>query len=138
MFPVLLAGAGRLLREWVRYAGRKWYGFGADRRIFSSRLRAPAMTPCGRGAAFDDRIRFDWTGRVVFFALDKSDINSESMKILDGPCAVSVDRARMSMFGIEGHADERGSREYNIGLGERRAQAVREVLLLRGVSVREE
>ena len=33
---------------------------------------------------------------------------------------------------LEGHADERGSREYNIGLGERRAQAVRRVLLLQG------
>jgi peptidoglycan-associated lipoprotein len=35
---------------------------------------------------------------------------------------------------LEGHADERGSREYNIGLGERRAQAVRRLLLLQGVS----
>ena len=35
---------------------------------------------------------------------------------------------------LEGHADERGSREYNIGLGERRAQAVRRALLLNGVS----
>jgi peptidoglycan-associated lipoprotein len=34
---------------------------------------------------------------------------------------------------LEGHADERGSREYNIGLGERRAQAVRQVLMLQGV-----
>jgi peptidoglycan-associated lipoprotein len=34
---------------------------------------------------------------------------------------------------LEGHADERGSREYNIGLGERRAQAVRRALLLQGV-----
>jgi peptidoglycan-associated lipoprotein len=35
---------------------------------------------------------------------------------------------------LEGHADERGSREYNIGLGERRGQAVRRALLLSGVS----
>jgi peptidoglycan-associated lipoprotein len=35
---------------------------------------------------------------------------------------------------LEGHADERGSREYNIGLGERRAQAVRRALLLQGVA----
>ena len=33
---------------------------------------------------------------------------------------------------LEGHADERGSREYNIGLGERRAQSVRRVLMLQG------
>ena len=35
---------------------------------------------------------------------------------------------------LEGHADERGSREYNIGLGERRSQAVRRSLLLQGVA----
>ncbi len=35
---------------------------------------------------------------------------------------------------LEGHADERGSREYNIGLGDRRAQAVRRVLLFQGVA----
>ena len=35
---------------------------------------------------------------------------------------------------IEGHSDERGSPEYNIGLGERRAQAVRRALLLQGVA----
>ena len=35
---------------------------------------------------------------------------------------------------LEGHADERGSREYNIGLGERRAQAVRRVLMLQGAT----
>ncbi|HLS80273.1 MAG TPA: OmpA family protein, partial [Steroidobacter sp.] len=34
---------------------------------------------------------------------------------------------------LEGHSDERGSREYNIGLGERRAQAVRRALMLQGV-----
>ena len=35
---------------------------------------------------------------------------------------------------LEGHADERGSREYNIGLGERRAQTVRRMLLIQGAS----
>jgi peptidoglycan-associated lipoprotein len=35
---------------------------------------------------------------------------------------------------LEGHTDERGSREYNIGLGERRAQTVRKALMLQGVS----
>jgi peptidoglycan-associated lipoprotein len=35
---------------------------------------------------------------------------------------------------LEGHADERGSREYNVGLGERRSQAVRSILLANGVS----
>ena len=37
------------------------------------------------------------------------------------------------MVTIEGHCDERGSREYNIGLGERRANAVRQILLAQGV-----
>ena len=43
-------------------------------------------------------------------------------------------RTRTRSCRLEGHADERGSREYNIGLGERRAQAVRRVLMLQGAA----
>ena len=41
--------------------------------------------------------------------------------------------AQITLVEIQGHADERGSREYNIGLGERRSQAVRQMLLIQGV-----
>ena len=48
--------------------------------------------------------------------------------------AVQISGNTRTSVRLEGHADERGSREYNIGLGERRAQAVRRLLLLQGVA----
>ena len=70
---------------------------------------------------------------VVYFDYDLSDIRSEfnDMLVAHGRYLASNPSASLR---LEGHADERGSREYNIGLGERRAQAVRRVLLLQGAS----
>jgi len=71
---------------------------------------------------------------VLYFEFDSSEIRSEfnSMLAAHGRYLASDPNASVR---LEGHADERGSREYNIGLGENRAQAVRQILLLQGVSV---
>jgi len=71
-------------------------------------------------------------GRVIYFDFDRSDIRGEYTEMLQahGRYLASNPNARLR---LEGHTDERGSREYNIGLGERRAQAVRRVLMLQGV-----
>lgn len=70
---------------------------------------------------------------VVYFAYDSSEIQSEGLPVVAAHAAYLAKypaaRAR-----LEGHTDERGSREYNIGLGERRAQAVRKALMLQGVA----
>lgn len=71
--------------------------------------------------------------RVIYFAFDQSEVAPESVGILEEHGAYLSGRTAVSVR-LEGHADERGSREYNIGLGERRAQAVRRILLLQGVS----
>jgi len=70
---------------------------------------------------------------VIYFEFDQSDIRSEFNQMLaaHGQYLASNSNAEVR---LEGHADERGSREYNIGLGEQRAQAVRRVLLLQGAS----
>lgn len=56
----------------------------------------------------------------------------------DARAALTVHAERLKETGqdvrVEGHTDERGSREYNMGLGERRAKAVRDFLVLQGVS----
>jgi len=69
--------------------------------------------------------------RVVYFDFDSSEIKGAGTDIVAAHAkylaAHSGTRVR-----LEGHTDERGSREYNIGLGERRAQAVRRALLLQG------
>lgn len=71
--------------------------------------------------------------RVVYFDFDKSDIRSEFAQILS--CHAKYLRDRPSArITLEGHADERGSREYNMGLGERRGNAVNGALVANGGS----
>ena len=70
---------------------------------------------------------------VIYFDFDQSDIRSDFNPMLAAHGRYLAGNPRQSIR-LEGHADERGSREYNIGLGERRAQAVRRVLLLQGAS----
>ena len=71
-------------------------------------------------------------GDRVFFESDSSDLTIQSRATLDKQAQWLATYNRYA-FTIEGHADERGTREYNIALGARRAQAVRDYLALRGV-----
>jgi peptidoglycan-associated lipoprotein len=72
-------------------------------------------------------------GDRVFFDTDSSELSEQARSTLDKQAQWLNQYARYS-FLIEGHADERGTREYNIALGARRAQTVREYLVSRGVS----
>jgi peptidoglycan-associated lipoprotein len=71
-------------------------------------------------------------GDRVFFAYDRADISSEAQQILDRQ-AQWLKRYPNVHATIEGHTDERGTREYNLALGERRAQAVKNVLTALGI-----
>jgi len=71
-------------------------------------------------------------GDRVFFAYDKSDISPEGQQILQRQ-ADWLKRYSQVTVTIEGHCDERGTREYNLALGERRAQAVKNVLVALGI-----
>ncbi|HSG64457.1 MAG TPA: peptidoglycan-associated lipoprotein Pal [Gammaproteobacteria bacterium] len=68
---------------------------------------------------------------VIYFDYDQSDIRAEYNEVLAAHGGYLAANSTAGLR-LEGHADERGSREYNIGLGERRAQAVRRALLLQG------
>ena len=70
---------------------------------------------------------------MIYFEFDQSDIDPEFNALLAAH-GEYLARTGAAEVRLEGHADERGSREYNIGLGERRAQAVRRVLLLQGAA----
>ena len=70
---------------------------------------------------------------IIFFDFDSSAVRAEDTDTVAGHAVVMSGNMRVKVR-LEGHADERGSREYNIGLGERRSQAVRRLLLLQGVS----
>jgi len=71
--------------------------------------------------------------RTVYFDFDSSEIKGAGTDVVAAHAkylaAHTATRVR-----LEGHTDERGSREYNIGLGERRAQSVRRALLLQGAA----
>jgi peptidoglycan-associated lipoprotein len=73
-------------------------------------------------------------GDRVFFDTDSSDLSPTARATLDKQAQWLNQYSQYSQFTIEGHADERGTREYNIALGARRAQAVRDYLVSRGVS----
>ena len=71
-------------------------------------------------------------GDRVFFETDSSELTDQARATLDKQAQWLSNYNRYS-FTIEGHADERGTREYNIALGARRAETVREYLISRGV-----
>jgi len=72
-------------------------------------------------------------GDRVFFETDSSELTAAARATLDKQAQWLAQYNRYS-FTIEGHADERGTRDYNIALGERRARAVRDYLAARGIA----
>ena len=72
-------------------------------------------------------------GDRVFFETDSSELTPQSRATLDKQAQWLTNYSQYTQFTIEGHADERGTREYNIALGARRAQAVRDYLISRGI-----
>ncbi len=69
---------------------------------------------------------------VFYFEFDSSNLTSKARADLDAQIARLRDS--VGTIRLEGHADERGTREYNIALGERRAQAVADYMALNGIS----
>ena len=70
----------------------------------------------------------------VFFATNKSTLTTASRDTLRKQAAWMRAKGKALSFTIEGHADERGTREYNLALGERRANAVKDYLMPYGIS----
>ena len=71
--------------------------------------------------------------KTIYFDFDQSTIRSEFVDVLRAHAAYLNTNRTVSVL-IEGHADERGSREYNIALGERRANTIKRFLQAEGVS----
>ena len=70
---------------------------------------------------------------VVYFEYDKFTLTAKSIQTLKGVSGL-MKRNPKTTISIEGHADERGTREYNLALGERRANAVKDYLMTYGIS----
>jgi len=81
------------------------------------------------GSAEDFQVN---VGDRVFFNYDKSDLSAEAKATLQKQAAWLKQYPKVTVS-VEGHADERGTREYNLGLGERRATATKDFLVASGV-----
>ena len=82
-----------------------------------------------------DTVEFLATGvrDRVFFSTNKSVLTTASRDVLRKQAAF-MRKKKDATFSIEGHADERGTREYNLALGEKRANAVKDYLMTYGIS----
>ncbi|WP_201607323.1 peptidoglycan-associated lipoprotein Pal [Psychrobacter immobilis] len=114
----------------------------ATKRSTSEVVVAPLGIPGGQvgynGAVIVDNSNAVITGAeniqaVVYFAFDSSEITAQSASVLNQHVSLLNSNPAAGVV-IAGHTDERGSREYNMALGERRAQAARNYLAAQGVA----
>ncbi len=71
--------------------------------------------------------------RVIYFAFDSAEVDDASVEIIKQHARYLAENPGETVR-LEGHADERGTREYNIGLGERRAVSVKSIMLVHGAA----
>lgn len=103
---------------------------------------ATTVTGVGEDAAVTEsdsdrqnrEVRENCLDSILYFEFDKSTLTAQTRRDLDA-CAIAL-RASPRNIRLEGHADERGTREYNIALGERRAKSVADYLISSGVAAR--
>ena len=109
----------------------------AGTQVPGSSTTAPGEDASTTGRSLDGGAGANATGtlarKVIYFDFDKSEIKPEFADLIAAHARNMAARPNLRMK-LEGNTDERGTREYNIGLGERRAQAVRRALMLQGVA----
>ena len=101
-------------------------GSGADTDVYGD-------DPMGRGEEIDDDYLAGELTNVIYFDFDSAEVRAYFTDIVARHALVLANDSSIRVR-LEGHADERGSREYNIGLGERRSQSVRRMLMIQGAS----
>ncbi len=91
--------------------------------------KGPTSSSIRSGSIEDFRVN---VGDRVFFGYDKFDLSADARRTLERQASWLKQYASVRMA-VEGHADERGTREYNLALGERRANAAKDYLVALGV-----
>ena len=84
-------------------------------------------------SSLDYETRAIFTNATVYFEFDKFNLNSKSLQTLKSAVAAMKDNSSIKIT-ISGHADERGTREYNLALGQRRAESVRDYFVVNGIN----
>jgi peptidoglycan-associated lipoprotein len=112
--------------------GASTSGVGVDDAASGERMDAEPIADAGfQGDPLDDPNSL-LAQRVVYFDLDQSEIKDDFRDTINAHAEYLASHPDV-LVTLEGHADERGTREYNIALGERRANVVQRMLLLQGV-----
>ncbi len=129
--------AAALLAGCAAITGEEDTGAEGAAVIESAPSTEPTTTGMGTGTGYvgdplDDPNSLLST-RVVYFDFDRSDVRPEDRKVLEAHARFLAEQPG-AQVSLEGHADERGTREYNLALGERRANAVRSMMTLSGAS----
>lgn len=116
-------------------AGGDGFGDGADGSAGGATQTWPDDNANGGSAVpiGDDRAAVVMNERIIYFEFDSADVDEASIEIIKQHGRYLADNPGEQVR-LEGHADERGSREYNIGLGERRSVSVRSILLVHGAN----
>lgn len=104
----------------------------AMRRAADQR-RADSISAASAAATRDGESMRRTIGTPVFFDFDKSELRSDTREVLDAKLPILRVNGGLTIR-IAGHTDERGSGEYNLQLGQRRAASVRDYLVERGVA----
>ena len=100
--------------------------YGAD----SANTGGMGGDPYGEGEYIPDP--YEGLQMIIYFEFDSSEVRPQDQDLVARHASQLSENSRYQVR-LEGHADERGSREYNIGLGERRSQSIRQMLMIQGV-----
>jgi len=87
----------------------------------------------GYGGDLDDPANA-LSNRIVYFEYDSSSVRAQDQATLEAHAAYLAEHPTARVR-LEGHTDQRGSREYNLALGERRALAIRQILMIQGANI---
>ncbi len=96
-------------------------------------VTVPAVTPVETRPSLTDEQWFARNIKHIFFDYDQYEIRADQRATLAANARLLGEKPNLR-FTIEGHCDERGSTEYNLSLGDKRANAVRDALIAAGVS----
>ena len=102
-----------------------------EETVFSGDVKTvQASTTDNEDISYDSQAIF--ANATVYFDFDKTNLSSKSLQTLKSVVDALNDNSQLNIV-LSGHADERGTREYNLALGQRRADTVSQYLILNGV-----
>ena len=104
----------------------------ANARRRAEQMRQDSIAAANALAARQQQEMMATIGNVVYFEYDDAGISAESRALLDAKVPILLANPSLTVR-VAGHTDERGSDEYNLALGQRRAVAVKDYLTARGV-----